>query len=1458
MLPELPSVRRFRPRHYSGSSSRFYLPLLYDVATLRRPRQIVLLGFSDAQVHFALCEAIRDSGAGTKLTLVRRDRSGESPAADREWQQVVDDSAEFYGEFVSTRAGGPVEIASGFQPGSVDLLVIDDCDSGSVSRAEFRVWRSKLASDALVAMHGIDLQRDDAPSAAWMEIKRLGRTVEFHEGIGLGLATRNEPTIDREPLLGRIFGGEDERSELAQVYELVGLRVESAARAERAERENAALQLRQVWLDTLLDDRWKAQDVMDHQAREIAHLRSQVADPTGEFLDLQKRFAALQGDRNAAQEVMDQQARQIDEQIANLNNAERRFDELQRDRLEAQRVMDEQMAELANLRSRFGELEQSRAAAQRVMDEQMAEITSLQTRFSELTHDRAEAQRVMDAQAAASTALQQSFDDLHRDRIKAQLVMDHQAELLQQWVHKTQQLTVEYEELKTRFAEQKKILKAAKNNCRKNGRCFRIGDENSKPKRSIPEKIVRELRRIPLNLTRTREQPPVRKSAGKAVAAAELPPPDRYPDWIAQHEPTAAMLDEQRQAASRMRGAKISLLVPTYNTPGAFLDELFACLAEQTYSNFEMCVVDGGSDSAETIERLKSWQQNEPRVQLQFLGENLGIAENTNRALAAATGEFVALVDHDDLLAPFALYEVARAIASYPQADVLYSDEDRWSERGHRHSPFFKPEWSPELLYSCMYLGHLAVYRRTLLERIGGFRKAFDLSQDYDLALRATEQARDIRHIPHVLYHWREHAASGSTGGKPDARKTNLAALADAMQRRGLAADVLEYPTANRVRLKIAVLPWVSIIIPTDSATRAQELLSTVPQATDYAQLEVIVVTNSRLAKSLGALTKNKPGLRLLPYDKPFNFSDKCNHGAQAATGTRLIFYNDDVLPRDRDWVRELIEPLENPEVGAVSPKLLYETGKIQHAGLVTGVRGLVGTAFHQQPADSTIHVNFAQSMRNVSALSGACLAVRKDDFLRVGGFDAVNTPVSHSDIDLCFKIREAGLRCVYTPFTTLLHTGHVSLVDEEKKPEVVAKRDKSSIFLLKRWGADVAHDPFYTDNMRDWLYADSPTPIRMFGRNNPAPSTGIDLLFISHDLSLSGAPILLLHLARWCQDHGFFVTVMAPEDGPLRAQYEAAGVPLILDPLILTDHESFRNFLRNFDAVLANTIRGWPAIRAAKTENVPGLWWLHETQVGEHFLREDPQLRISIPQADVIFAPSDRTASVYRPFTDSRPRKIPYGIPDLGVRVEQPTAEPTRMRFLLLGSVEPRKGQDVFAEALRRLPVAVLRRAEFHIAGRVMDPTFEATVRGLAEDVPNVTISGAIAHADALELLKKCDVLVCASRDEAMPVTILEAMCLGKAVLSTMVGGVPEYIQSGTNGLLVKPEQPVELAAAIEQLITHTETVRTLGQNARLTFEREFGMDRFGRDFIALVQEMIAAKNSVPATPAQQLRALA
>jgi GT2 family glycosyltransferase len=1296
---DLPSLRAFQPRFYAGGPIRFHLPLLYDLVATVRPRRVVVLGFGNGAAFCTLCQAVREQ----KITCqcLGFAAPGDDPAADADWLAGAGYVAENYGDFARLL---PNEDSSA-NPADVDFLLLDDCDEADLIRRQLQAWSDALAPQNLVLFHGTRLERNDPPRAAWRQWLGQRPVVELPLGIGLGLSWSENHPAAASMLFRTLLTPNDSALGLADLYTLAAERIEARHLSAELERERDALSARQVWLESLLEDRWKAQETMDAQAEQMA----------------------------------------------------------------------------AYLRDR---------------------------------------------------------ETLRADRARAQLIMDAQAEQLKQWVARGEALNAERKKLKSTVAEQKRILNAAKKACRRRGKCFPTAPNEKKERRSIPARILRELRRIPANLSR------IAKREGPEPTPETVVVVDRYAEWIAEHEPDPDTLERQRALASELSNRpKISFLLPTYNTPPEFLDELLASVVAQTYDNFEICLVDGGSTNHATIDCLKAWQAKEPRLEVEFLPANLGVAENTNHALALASGDFVVCIDHDDKLAPFALFELAKAITANPNAEIFYSDEDRLDKTGRRHSPFFKPDWNPEYLLSSMYLGHLTAYRSDLVQRVGRFRPEFDLSQDYDFALRATELASEIVHIPHVLYHWREHPASGSAGGKPHARQTNLAALAAAMERRQLKADVLEYSFANRARLTILDWPKVSIVIPTDSAERGKLIVEELPKGTSYPDYEVVLVTNSGLAGQLETIAPSTPRFRFVRYDQPFNFSAKCNLGAETATGTRLIFFNDDVESTQPDWIENLIEPLENPAIGAVAPKMLYETGKIQHAGLVTGVRGSIGTACHQWPSDSTDYVNFAQSMRAVAALSGACLAMRRDDFFAIGEWDVENVPIAHSDLDLSFKIRDAGLRCVYTPFVMMRHRGHASIgAAEEVAPP--AKQEKVSIFLLKRWPQYTCYDPYFPPNLRDWIYHDSPTPLRMWAPDEQwTRATRADLLFVSHDLSWSGAPMILLQLAQWLRERGYFVTVMSPLDGPMRARFVAAGMAVVVDPLITSGHESFARLASEFDGVVASTIFGAPIVQTAKQAGVPHIWWIHEGRVAEHYLNEEEKMRAALARADFIVTPDTASAQVYQPFTNRPIRVIGYGIFD---PTEKPLPPPARspneqrIRFLLLGTVEYRKGQQVLLNALRRLPERVLQEAEFQIIGRPHDPELAARIKAATGEFPHLTYEESMPHEEALARIRDADVMISASHDETGPLILMEALALGTPILSTAVGGVSERLAGSDAGIFFPAGNDRALAEAIARLVEEPELRNRLRAAARPAFEKHFTFERFGEEFRAVVDEAV------------------
>ncbi|HVW62342.1 MAG TPA: glycosyltransferase, partial [Puia sp.] len=658
-----------------------------------------------------------------------------------------------------------------------------------------------------------------------------------------------------------------------------------------------------------------------------------------------------------------------------------------------------------------------------------------------------------------------------------------------------------------------------------------------------------------------------------------------------------------------------------------------------------------------------------------------------------------------------------------------------------------------------------------------------------------------------------------------------------------------------------------------------RETLESIYLRTRYRSFEVVVVTNSRLiayppasalipaeGPAAGTSGRQAPPV-YVPYDKPYNFSDKCNQGALHAKGEILIFLNDDVRPLQDDWLENTIEYLFIPGVGGVSPKLIYEDDSIQYAGMASGVRGLTGTTFHGYPKDSTAYINFPQSVRNVSILSGACLAIRKDVFLHIGGFDSVNTPSAHSDVDLSFKLLDAGSRLVYTPYATLRHIGHLSLRAHDETPAGRAK-DKADIFLLRRWAQRVADDPYFSPSMRSYLYHDSPEPYRIYSatghepraRSNAHMVSGLtadgsqltappDVLLVSHDLSLSGAPVMLLQLCRLLIHSGYFVTVICEKEGPIGKMFLQSGAPVIIDSLLLRQHETLTRFARNFDHVICNTVVTWPVVKQLG-QLTHTIWWLHEAKIIGTFA-EDPAFAETLSNARNVIGPSEYALNYIRKF-NPYPQKIYYGYPGTLPVQPQPAQINGKLVFSLVGSIEPRKGQDVLVVALRQLDAALLSHVEIWIIGRPHDPSFHSELLQIIRHFPNIKVIGECDHQQCLDLMAASDVIVCPSRDDPFPVVIVEALCLSKPCIVSSNTGFAELITDGANGYVIPSEDSNALAMKISRIVQHPQDLVPIRHAARQLYERYMTMEAFKEKFLALL-----APPGQPASPKQKSKTL-
>jgi GT2 family glycosyltransferase len=523
---------------------------------------------------------------------------------------------------------------------------------------------------------------------------------------------------------------------------------------------------------------------------------------------------------------------------------------------------------------------------------------------------------------------------------------------------------------------------------------------------------------------------------------------ERYRLWMELERPVVARVLQRRPL--------ISIILPVQNPRQDWLQAAVESVRKQTYGDWQLCVCDDGSSGTWVQEYFCALAGSDRRIVFTRCPKQLGISGASNRAGESAEGEYVGFLDQDDVLAPEALYCFAEALQEKP-ADLLYSDEDYMTSDGHRVQPIFKPAFSPDLLRCCMYMGHFLVVRKERLQEIGWLRSSYDGSQDYDLALRVTERSRSVRHIPRVLYHWRRHPDSTAfrASAKPFTDEAGLRALSESVQRTDGRAVVVPGSTPNtyRVRWPVPASLKASIVICSRNPRLLARCLKSIRRTTSYANFELVVVQHrigntaemDRLLRGLGCLR--------IPYAGPFHFAVMNNLAAKRAGGEALVFLNDDVEPLAPEWLGELLAHANRPEVGPVGAKLLYPSGAIQHAGMAVGI--MQGAGHLHRDTFGAEHWNWLPFTRNVSAVTGACLAVRKTVFEELGGFDE-SFAINYNDVDFCLRARQAGYEVIIEPAAVLRH-----YECQTRKPGVsIEERD----LFHQRWEAWLERgDPFYS-----------------------------------------------------------------------------------------------------------------------------------------------------------------------------------------------------------------------------------------------------------------------------------------------------------------------------------------------------------------------------------------------------------
>ncbi len=553
-----------------------------------------------------------------------------------------------------------------------------------------------------------------------------------------------------------------------------------------------------------------------------------------------------------------------------------------------------------------------------------------------------------------------------------------------------------------------------------------------------------------------------------------------------------------------MSSPRFSILTPVFETPPDVLSKMLASVRRQSCADWELCLVDDASQEPAVRQIIDAAAAADPRVRAQYRETNGGIVAASNDALAMASGEFVALLDHDDALHPEALELVAAAIDANPVTDYVYTDEDKIGVGGRHSEPFFKPDWSPERMRTQMYTCHFSVFRRALVDEVGGFDPDFEGSQDWDLVLRVTERARAVAHVPRVLYHWRTVPTSAAVGGavKPYAYEAGVRAVQAHCDRIGLPARVerdAEDPSVLHLEPELKQEPLVSIVIPTNGQIRqinfedkvlVVNCVRSIVERSTYENYEIVCVVDESTPPVVMTELRDIAGerLRLVKFTGPFDFSAKINLGAVRSEGEHLLLLNDDIEVTTPNWLERMVMYSSLQGVGAVGGRLLWGDGRLQHVGIGFD-HGLPGHHYHGFAGDFRGYFNAVRIARNCLGVTAACVMSPRSVFDEVGGLTKL-LPVNFNDVDYCLKVYRAGHRIVYDPDLIAYHFESSTREAEVKSWEVAQ--------MVRRWGALAAVDPYGNPNLRrgrpwlgallNWARRKPPSPRRAIGAMSALP----------------------------------------------------------------------------------------------------------------------------------------------------------------------------------------------------------------------------------------------------------------------------------------------------------------------------------------------------------------------------------
>ena len=952
----------------------------------------------------------------------------------------------------------------------------------------------------------------------------------------------------------------------------------------------------------------------------------------------------------------------------------------------------------------------------------------------------------------------------------------------------------------------------------------------------------------------------VRAKIGHKLLMRKHRPRSPHDGYVDHTKPTRADREAIRsESQSFPYRPRISVLLPVYNVDPKWLRAAVESVRAQSYDNWELCIADDasprkwylpfgrGARLRRYLMSLKRLAKRDPRIKVVLRAKNGHISACSNSAAALATGDFVALLDHDDCLAPDTLFKVAELLQRHADADVIYSDEDKIDGRNQRYDPQFKPDWSPDLLLAYNYFNHLTVIRKSLFDSVGRFRPGYEGSQDHDLLLRCVTETDRVHHVPGISYHWRalpESTACAATV-KTYVHTSGQKALRDHLARLNVPATIYVPEFAQRLGLPINLLDWpdcgpsVAVLIPADDPEAFRRCSEALRASTAYRDYRIVPVPPAEPGEPLAA---------------------RFNAAVRPLTEDLLLFLDPALAPAGPDWISRLAGYLSLPGAGATGARILSADGKLVHAGVVLGMRDGIApaNAFHGRPADEVSYYFLAEVSRTVSAVSGCCLLTRRRDFDRLGGFDEGRFGRTLFDVDYCLRLAKEGLRTVYVAGAELV-TG-VSAADRADDPfELLAFKET---YGRPR---DPYHNPSFSERDAFRPACDAPLSLRT---ESDLPRAKV--LFAAHNLNNpEGAPRYLYEIAVGLKERGRVEPALfSPVAGPGEAAYARAGIPVHVgdlpeaprfvdcqwNPLDYAAAQArLGKLLRRLrpEVVVANTLVSFPLVEAAARAGIPAVWIVHESYAPAHMAGLfSPYGRFRCEAcfalaARVVPASHDTAARFAHLNTRGNFVVLHNGLEagpfdDYLRRMCRAEAErlipgpPGRKRIVAVGTVCERKGQHTLVEAAARLHQ---HRSDFccYLVGMRDHIPYASYVRNLVRQHRLEDVVQLVAEVeDVRPFLRAADVFACTSHMEAFSRAILEAEAFGLPIVSTPCPGVSEQVFWDFNAFRFEPNDSNRLAAHLERLLSDDGLREQMARRSRAAFDNHLSyaemLDRYER----------------------------